>query len=159
MENMEYLEQEDCFVCAAGRKLRLHQICSKKESGMVTTYLHYRCEGCTGCPLREQCTKSKNPDFCKEVKVCEEFAQCRAQAHRQLVTERGSLLRMNRSIQVEGAFGVLKSNRQFKRFLMRGRTNVSLELFLLCLAYDLKKYWSKLQHRLLKTHLFPLKKE
>ena len=52
MENMEYLEQEDCFVCAAGRKLRLHQICSKKESGMVTTYLHYRCEGCTGCPLR-----------------------------------------------------------------------------------------------------------
>lgn len=159
MENMEYLEQEDCFVCAAGRKLRLHQICSKKESGMVTTYLHYRCEGCTGCPLREQCTKSKNPDFCKEVKVCEEFAQCRAQAHRQLVTERGALLRMNRSIQVEGAFGVLKSNRQFKRFLMRGRTNVSLELFLLCLAYDLKKYWSKLQHRLLKTHLFPLKKE
>lgn len=159
MENMEYLEQEDCFVCAAGRKLRLHQICSKKESGMVTTYLHYRCEGCTGCPLREQCTKSKNPDFCKEVKVCEEFAQCRAQAHRQLVTERGALLRMNRSIQVEGAFGVLKSNRQFKRFLMRGRTNVSLELFLLCLAYNLKKYWSKLQHRLLKTHLFPLKKE
>ena len=159
MENMEYLEQEDCFVCAAGRKLRLHQICSKKESGMVTTYLHYRCEGCTGCPLREQCTKSKNPDFCKEVKVCEEFAQCRAQAHRQLVTERGALLRMNRSIQGEGAFGVLKSNRPFIRFLMRGRTNVSLELFLLCLAYDLKKYWSKLQHRLLKTHLFPLKKE
>ena len=34
MENMEYLEQEDCFVCAAGRKLRLHQICSKKESGI-----------------------------------------------------------------------------------------------------------------------------
>ena len=28
---------------------------------------------------------------------------------------------MNRSIQVEGAFGVLKSNRKFKRFLMRER--------------------------------------
>lgn len=47
---------------------------------------------------------------------------------------------MNRSIQVEGAFGVLKSNRRFKRFLMRGKTNISLELFLLCLAFDLKKY-------------------
>lgn len=66
---------------------------------------------------------------------------------------------MNRSIQVEGAFGVLKSNRKFKRFLMRGRTNISLELFLLCMAYNLKKYWSKLQHGRLKSHLFPLKKE
>ncbi|MDD7171210.1 MAG: IS1182 family transposase [Faecalibacterium sp.] len=159
MENMQYLEREDCFVCAAGRKLRLHRTSSKKEDGMVTTCSYYRCEGCTGCPLREQCTKSKVPDFCKEVKVCEEFAQCRAQAHQRLVTERGALLRMNRSIQVEGAFGVLKSNRKFKRFLMRGRTNISLELFLLCLAYNLKKYWSKLQHDRLKSHLFPLKKE
>lgn len=126
---------------------------------MVTPYSYYRCEECTGCPVREQCTKSKDPDFCKEIKVCEEFAQCRAQAHRQLVTERGALLRMNRSIQVEGAFGVRKSNRKFKSFLMRGRANISLELFLLCPAYNLKKYWAKLQHNRLKSHLFPLKKE
>ena len=159
MENMQYLQQEDCFVCAAHRKLRLHRTCSKKEGGIVTTCSYYRCEGCGGCPLREQCTKSRDPNFCKEIKVCEEFAQCRAQAHRQLATDRGALLRMNRSIQVEGAFGVLKSNRQLKRFLTRGRTNISLELFLLCLAYNLEKYWAKLQHDRLKTHLFPLKKE
>lgn len=100
-----------------------------------------------------------HPAFCKEVKVCREFAQFRDQALRQLSTPRGTLLRMNRSIQVEGAFGVLKSNRRFKRFLMRGKTNISLELFLLCLAFDLKKYWAKLQQGRLKSHLFPLKKE
>lgn len=144
---------------------KLEQACRKNIDfiwllqGEHTTYSYYRCEGCAGCPVREQCTKSKDPDFCKEVKVCEEFAQCRAQTHQRLVTERGALLRMSRSIQVEGAFGVLKSNRKFKRFLMRGRTNISLELFLLCLAYNLKKYWSKLQHDRLKSHLFPLKKE
>ena len=33
------------------------------------------------------------------------------------------------------------------------------ELFLLCLAFDLKKYWAKLQQGRLKSHLFPLKKE
>lgn len=42
---------------------------------------------------------------------------------------------------------------------MRGKTNISLELFLLCLAFDLKKYWVKLQQGRLKTHLFPFKKE
>ena len=66
---------------------------------------------------------------------------------------------MNRSIQVEGAFGVLKSNRKFKRFLMRGKTNISTELFLLCLAFDLQKFFSKLQRGKRKSHLFPLKKE
>lgn len=158
-ENMQYLESEDCFVCAAGRKLRFHRSSAKKESGILTTYNYYRCDGCGGCPFRAQCTKSKAPDFCKEIHICEEFAQSREQAHQQLVTDRGTLLRMNRSIQVEGAFGVLKSDRQFRRFLMRGKTNISLELFLLCLAFDLKKYWVKLQQDRLKTHLFPLKKE
>lgn len=66
---------------------------------------------------------------------------------------------MNRSIQVEGAFGVLKSNRKFRRFLMRGKINISTELFLLCLAFDLRKFFAKLQHDRLKSHLFPLKKE
>lgn len=60
MENMQYLQQEDCFVCAAHRKLRLHRTCSKKEGGIVTTCSYYRCEGCGGCPLREQCTKSRD---------------------------------------------------------------------------------------------------
>ena len=92
------------------------------------------------------------------MKICEEFAQHRAQAHENLLTERGVLLRMNRSIQVEGAFGVLKSDRQFKRFLMRGKTNISLELFLLCLAFDLDKYCSKLRQDRRKTHLFRSKK-
>ena len=64
-------------------------------------------------------------------RICEH----RKNAFENLFSERGALLRMNWSIQVEGAFGVLKSNRKFKRFLMWGKTNISTELFfLLCLA-------------------------
>ena len=66
---------------------------------------------------------------------------------------------MNRSIQVEGAFGVLKSNRKFKRFLMRGKPNISTELVLRSLAFALRKFFFKLQRRKRKSHLFPLKKE
>lgn len=36
---------------------------------------------------------------------------------------------MNHSIQVESAFGVLKSDHKFKRFLMWERTIIPLEMF------------------------------
>jgi hypothetical protein len=75
------------------------------------------------------------------------------------MTQQGILLRMNRSIQVEGAFGVSKNDRKFKRFLMRGRTNISTELYLRCLAFELKKLWSKCKAERLQTHLFSLHKE
>ncbi len=43
---------------------------------------------------------------------------------------------MNRSIQVEGAFGVLKNDYEFQRFLLRGKTKVKLEiLFHDCLFF------------------------
>ena len=102
---------------------------------------------------RTSTSSSKDPNYCKEIEFCEEFAQSREKAHRNLVTERGALLRVNRSIQVKGAFGILKSSRPFKCFLMWGRTNIPLELFLLCLAFDLKKYWVKLQQGLFAVEL------
>lgn len=158
-ENMTPLEHEDGFLCAGGRKLLFARSSSKKEKGFVTTTDYYRCEDCSGCPLREKCFKSSDPDKNKEIRICRESAEHRKATLERLATERGALLRMNRSIQVEGAFGVLKGDRQFRRFLMRGKTNISTELYLLCLAFDLMKFFSKLQRGRLKTHLFPLKKE
>lgn len=43
---------------------------------------------------------------------------------------------MNRSIQVEGTFGVLKNDYEFQRFLLREKTKVKLEILLLCLGYN-----------------------
>ena len=108
----------------------------RKESGVVTITDYYRCEDCSGCPLRSKCFKSASPQKNKEVRICRESAEHRKTALERLTSERGTLLRMNRSIQVEVAFGVLKSNRKFRRFLMRGKTDISTELFLLCLAFD-----------------------
>lgn len=136
-------------------KLLFARSSSKKEKGFVTTTDYYRCQNCSGCPLREKCFKSSDPDKNKEIRICRESAEHRKAAFERLATERGTLLRMNRSIQAEGTFGVLKGDRQFRRFLMRGRTNISTELFLLCLTFDLKKFYSKLQRGKLKTHLFP----
>ncbi|MCR5609901.1 MAG: transposase, partial [Lachnospiraceae bacterium] len=41
----------------------------------------------------------------------------------------GSLLRMNRSIQAEGAFGIIKYDRWYKRIVRKGLDSVKLELF------------------------------
>lgn len=159
VENMKPLEHEDGFLCAGGKKLLFARSSSKKELGFVTTTDYYRCEDCSGCPLRGKCFKSSDSEKNKEIRMCRESTEHRKAAFENLASERGTLLRMNRSIQVEGAFGVLKSNRKFKRFFMRGKTNISTELFLLCLAFNIQKLLSKLQRGKLKSHLFPFKKE
>jgi len=111
-----------------------------------------------GGELRNKCFKSYDEAKNKEIWMCVESAEHRKTAFENLLSERGARLRMNRSIQVEGAFGVLKSDRNFRRFLMRGKTNISTEPFLLCLAFDLQKFFSKLQCEKRKSHLFSLKK-
>ena len=59
-------------------------------------------------------------------------------------TDKGILLRMNRSIQVEGAFGVLKQDYGFRRFLTRGKTNNETRLFILAIAFNIRKLCSRL---------------
>jgi hypothetical protein len=60
-------------------------------------------------------------------------------------SEEGILLPVNRSIQVEGAFGVTKEDRHFRRFFTHGKARVSRELFLLCFGYNVNKLHHKIQ--------------
>ncbi|WP_139214801.1 transposase, partial [Pelosinus propionicus] len=45
-----------------------------------------------------------------------------------------------------GAFGVLKEDMGFRRFLMRSQVKVHTEFLLLCMAYNLKKLHNKIQN-------------
>lgn len=103
----------------------------------------YRCEACTGCPHRVQCCRAKNPDKPKEIVLKKTFWEKRNQAAANIATERSVHLRLCRSIQVEGAFALLKTDFGFRRFLTRGKANIRTELFLLALAFDLRKLWMK----------------
>ena len=55
------------------------------------------------------------------------------------------MLRTNGSIQVEGAFGVLKEDHSFRRFLTRGKKNVKIEFTLLYFGYNINKFHNKIQ--------------
>ena len=48
-------------------------------------------------------------------------------------------MRVNRSSQVEGAFGVIKQDFQYERFRRRSLPKVSLEFMLVCLGYNIRK--------------------
>ena len=96
---MEPLEHEDGFLCAGGRKLLFARSSSKKENGSITTTDYYRRKDCSGCELRSKCFKSSDEVKNKEIRMCTESAEHRKIAFENLLSERGLLLRMNRSIQ------------------------------------------------------------
>ncbi|MFC4811110.1 transposase [Paenibacillus sp. GCM10023250] len=54
-----YDEESDSWTCAEGRKLLFRYASKEKsESGFEMEKRHYRCEGCTDCPLKAKCTKA-----------------------------------------------------------------------------------------------------
>lgn len=68
-------------------------------------------------------------------------------------TAEGILLRINRSIQAEGVFSMIKQDMNFRRFMMRGKRNVTVEWHLLSIAYNILKLHHKAQTGRLGTHL------
>ena len=113
----------------------------------------YCCEDCTDCPYRGQYCQAKDPDQPKELKLRKTFWEKRAGSQKNIETERRDHLRLCRSIQVEGAFGLLKNDFGFRRFLTRGKQNVRTELFFLALAFNLKKLYMKREKGRLRTQL------
>ena len=154
-ENMIYDEETDSYTCHAGQKLQAMYIKKQKsKSGYESEVTVYECNDCSGCVHKERCTKAKGN---KRLYVSKNFIEKRRESYENIMSDKGILYRMNRSIQVEGAFGVLKNDYQFQRFLLRGKTKVKLEILLLCMGYNLNKLHAKIQNERTKSYLFPLK--
>jgi IS5 family transposase len=149
-ENMSYDEQEDSYQCSMGYRLVNTGVKkAKSKAGYPIETSVYECASCHGCPSKEKCVRpgGKKPleERSKRLYVSKTFLRQRAEAQERITAEEGILLRLNRSIQVEGAFGVLKENMSFRRFLLRGKVKVHIEVLLLCLAYNVKKLHNKIQ--------------
>ena len=153
-ENMAYYEPEDYYLCKNGRILsRVSTITEHCKDGTTREAARYRCEDCSGCPYRAACCKARDPEKQKELVICQEFAQYRSASLKRITTEEGKLLRVNRSIQAEGAFGQLKHNRGFVRFLTAGSVKVACELFLLAISQNIQKAIAKCNTGQLDSHI------
>ena len=151
-ENMAYDPALDEYTCQAGKKLRVTHMGKKKsKSGFESEVTYYQCESCEGCPHRKKCTKSKGN---RTLQVSKKFVEQRKQSLARITSEKGILLRMNRSIQSEGAFGVIKQNYGFRQFLLRGNKKVLTELLLVAMGYNINKLHNKFQQNRTGTQLF-----
>ena len=81
------------------------------------------------------------------------FIAQREALEQKISTEEGILLHINRSIQSEGIFAVIKEDMNFQRLLSRGNSNVMVEWYLVSMAYNLLKLHHKIQTGRLGTHL------
>jgi len=79
----------------------------------------------------------------KQYDINEELWAFQKEARENLVSDDGIELRIQRSIQVEGTFGVLKEDFRFRRFRRRGIQNVKFEFLLLAIGYNLSKHHNK----------------
>ena len=151
-ENIAYDPILDEYTCQAGQKIRVKYVgIQKTKSGYEREVTYYECDDCSQCPFKKKCTRSKGN---RKLQVSKKFIAQRAASLERITSPEGIRLRMNRSIQSEGAFGVIKQNYGFRQFLLRGNKKVTTEILMLSMAYNINKLHSKIQHNRTGTQLF-----
>ena len=128
------------LICPNGRKFHLAYRKPVKGNQYGRQEEYYTCEDCSGCPYAERCKKTaKN----RTVRINAELSFMHQEVLENLQSIHGALLRMNRSIQAEGTFGIIKYDRWYKRIVRRGLESVRLELFLVSIGHNLYKFHNK----------------
>lgn len=163
IENMNYDESNDSYLCKNGKHLSFAYIRhSKSKTGYISEKRIYQCSECKDCPYKTACIKGNNcktpmGERNKVLSIAKTFLEYRKEDLERILSDEGILLRTNRSIQVEGSFGELKQDMQFRRYLSRGSSNVLAESILLAMAKNMNKLHNKIQKGITGRHLFPLK--
>ena len=138
-----FTKQEDgSYRCKNGKQLKYIKDSESSKNGAYRINQHYKVTGCEGCPFQDKCQKNKQEnerEFSINV-VLEEFHH---EALKNLKSENGVQLRIQRSIQVEGAFGIIKADCGYDRMHRRGMENVKIEMLLLASGYNISKYHYK----------------
>lgn len=142
-DNMPYDEENDRFACPNGKYLtHAYDKDIRTDNGYPVKKSYYVCESCAGCPYREKCFKGQYEN--RKIELSKTMRRQKEEAEERISSDRGILLRLNRSIQVEGVFGVLKQDYGFRRFMTRGKKNNETRLFILAMAFNIQKLCSKI---------------
>ncbi len=134
VENLEYNEEEN----------RLF-----RKDGLELEFLYYGKD--------KKTIYFRNPETEKKVRYNYEFRKLSKESKDNIESEFGKQLRMNRSIQVEGAFAVIKEDMKLCKLKVRGKNSVKREIALFCIAYNFNRYISKLSKNKIGIVLHSLK--
>jgi hypothetical protein len=151
-ENMAYDPVLDEYTCQAGKRLSVVRVGKRKsKSGFESEITYYECESCEGCPHKKNCARGKGN---RTLNISKTFIEQRKASLERITSEKGIHLRINRSIQSEGTFGVIKQDYGFRQFLLRGNKKVLVEILLMATGYNINKFHNKIQHNRTGRQLF-----
>lgn len=128
-DQFKYDEARNLFVCPQGEELtfRTTETLHNKE------YRIYRSNACGGCPLRAQCTTSKNGR-----KLRRWVSQAVLDRLKERIRGQPELLRERKKL-AEHPFGTIKRTMDQGYYLLRGIKKVGIETSLTILSYNMKR--------------------
>jgi len=134
-----YLNENATITCLYGLSGNRIEIENRhpKNAGSV----FYRIDGCKECPFRLYCKRlmtCKDEDY-RIFEVQEELTFYKQEAFENLLTPKGIEMRVNRSSQVEGAYGVIKEDMNYTRLRRTSLEKVETEFILTYLGYNIRK--------------------
>ena len=130
--------EDDLPVCPAGYAFKVSSVRTENRGMYPRIQEKLINDHCEGCPLRRKCTKSKKG---RQISRCPQLNQFQKEVDENMSTEEGKRLMNNRDIWSEGTFGGLKEDQEYERLHRRGKTNVNLELLLVCIGHNLRRLY------------------
>jgi transposase len=136
-ENLPYDENDDSYSCPMGQKMNFTQEKVRiSDNGFKQVNRLYQAQDCKECPVREVCNKSKGN---RRIEINPRLNHYKSVIKERLTSKRGIKYRSQRPVDVEAVFGIIKGNRNYRKFLLRGLEKVEIEVGLLALAHNLSK--------------------
>jgi len=133
------LNDDDTITCLNGKIGKQVSIEGRHPKNKGNVF--YRITGCKKCDYRQYCKrwqKRKSDNF-KIFEVNPELKRFIQQAEANLLSPKGIEIRVNRSCQNEGSYGVLKQDMHYIRFRRRSLSKVETEYMLTFLGYNIRK--------------------
>lgn len=136
-ENLPYDDKDDSYTCPNGRKMSfVKEKVRLTDNGFKQVKRIYQAQKCSGCPMRESCNKYNGN---RRIEVNPKLNRYKSIMRERLNSERGRKYRSQRPVDVEAVFGIIKGNRNHRKFLLRGLEKVRIEVGLLALSHNLSK--------------------
>lgn len=134
-----HLNEDDTITCLNGHvgyEVKLPYRHSRRSESVF-----YQIEGCAHCLWSPYCKRfmSKQDEDFKIFEVVKNLERYKYESQCNLCSPKGIELRVNRSIQVEGVFGIVKQDYGYTRFRRRGLIKVSTESMLNYLGFNIAK--------------------
>lgn len=137
-DSLHYNQAENYLVCPMGQRMKhIGEGQRVTSSGFVQLISRYQALNCKGCPMRGVCHKAAGNRI---VEINHGLRKHKQAAKERLNTEQGIKYQKRRPADVEPVFAQLKHNHGFRRFLLKGLSKTEVEIGLLSIAHNLRKW-------------------